>query len=231
VLSNGDIFKGHWQADKPHGKGALVSIAHRDVFEGEVGPPPKDGASARASPTGEVLAGPEGLVWATGKWSLLNGWRVEASRWRKPRVPQEFVTITTPPDAAHRGARTTVEAFYRVYGDVSRRDDADVRVTTGPGVELKDRTIFRGQVYPTPEAEGFFVVPKKRMGLLYEGERRGSMVDAAWLEDGAEEDVVFGLERKEDGTTEYTGKCSKTHPKMCDRWFYTVYVPAAVRCT
>lgn len=41
--------------------------------------------------------------------------------------------------------------------------------------------------------------------------------------------MVFGLERKEDGTTEYQGKCSKTHPKMCDRWFYTVFVPAAVR--
>lgn len=47
---------------------------------------------------------------------------------------------------------------------------------------------------------------------------------------GAEEDVVFGLERKEDGTTEYQGKQSKTHPKMCDRWFYTVYVPREVRC-
>ena len=41
---------------------------------------------------------------------------------------------------------------------------------------------------------------------------------------------MFGLERKEDGTTEYQGKQSKTHPKMCDRWFYTVYVPREVRC-
>ena len=176
VLGNGDLYKGQWRADKPEGKGALVSLAHRDVFEGEV--TTATGKGAAAADDGSQVE------WKAGRWSTLQGWRVEAAKWLRPRVPQDFVAVHTPPEAAFGGARNRIEAFYRVRGAQTFRDDADVRLTMGPGSDDEVRTVFRGQVYPTLEAEDLFSLPKKRMGLLYEGQRRGSMVDAAWLEDG-----------------------------------------------
>ncbi len=208
VLGNGDIYKGEWKQDRPQGKGALVSIAHRDVFEGEVLPAPPDEED-------------EGLTWGGGRWCLLSGWRVEAARFLRPRVPHDFVTVFTPsaPTHAHgggsSGGRTRVEAMYRVvkHGAGAKREDADVRITLGGG-----QGGYRGSVWPwEKERDGgdgpLVSVPRPRMGLEWRAEEAGGgggggslMREAEFGEDGAVTSTRMSVRRTPDGAPEYGGE-------------------------
>lgn len=104
LYPSGDIYRGEWNRDVPEGHGTLVRIQERDVFCGEIR---------------------EGL-WIHGTWSLLTGWRVEGSFY-EPQVPQGVVTVWSP-----EPHRTKIEAYYRMRAVGCRRDDADVRITSGP---------------------------------------------------------------------------------------------------
>ena len=200
ILPNGDIFKGTWVQGAPEGKGVWVSLAHRDVFEGEVDR--------------------GGVRWKAGRWCLLNGWRVEASKFLRPRVPQDFVTAYAPLASSssssgdphqqwqHHGEeapqRTVIEAFYRLKGEgATKRDDADVRITSGPA---DGRNIFRGQVYPHTTPEGpLLELPRPRMGLEYRGQEHGSMYELVYDEEGKMISNRIAIMRQADGTTEYGG--------------------------
>ena len=103
LLPSGDIYRGEWVRDVPEGHGTLVRVAKRDVFSGEI----REG------------------VWIHGTWSTLNGWRAEG-QFMDIEVPIGVVTVWSPGPN-----RTKIEAFYRMKATACRRDDADVRITSG----------------------------------------------------------------------------------------------------
>ena len=227
VLGNGDLYKGQWRADKPEGKGALVSLAHRDVFEGEV--TTATGKGAAAADDGSQVE------WKAGRWSTLQGWRIEAAKWLRPRVPQDFVTVISPlpPEAAFGGGggaagasgRSKVEALYRVRNGVAKREDTDVRVAFGGG-----RRGYRGSVWPwDPERDGggsggpLLSVPRPRMGLEWAEQEDGGLLmrEAEFDERGEAVVVRMTMLRRADGTREYGGEVMAimdNQPKVSQWW-------------
>lgn len=195
MLSSGDIFKGAWVNDEPEGKGVWLSLSHRDVFEGEIGR--------------------GGEVWKAGRWCLLHGWRVEAKTFLQPRIPHGFVKVHAPMPYAtteqhwrqDQPQRTVIEAFYRVRGvgegAIAKRDDMDVRITSGPE---KGRRIFRGRVYPSLATSSLFEVPRPRNGLEHRQVEHGSMYELVYDEDGQMIENRIAILRQADGGTKFGGE-------------------------